>query len=65
MKLYSRIAVLLSTLGNVVQSESILADKEHLNIYVNQYAANISDKMAGSDRLSMLYVCHTGLDPAE
>ena len=68
MKLYSKISVFLTTLYTVVQSASLestslLANKEHLNIFVDQYAADISSKMAESNRLSMLYVCHTGLDP--
>ena len=62
-KVLNSAVVSLVTLATLVQSQSVLQDKEHLSIYWNKHADNLSEVMSSSDQLSMLYVCHTGLDP--
>ena len=53
---------IFSLLGLAV-SQSVLADKEHLGIYMNQKIDTFTSYVDESEKLILLYVCHTGLDP--
>lgn len=41
-KVLNRVVVSLAALASLAQSESSLKDKEHLNIYYNKHADNVS-----------------------
>ena len=64
-KVLNRIVVSLVALASLAQSESMLKDKEHLDIYYNKHADNVSKVIEASDKLTMFYVCHTGLEPEQ